>query len=104
MFLSAALKRQLQQKNKMQVYHGTQASDDTMINKCGAADGMTNGRENRPTTSKAAPVSLSSPYIPGQVKWDLWWTKWHCCGSTLSTSVSFPSTDSTNYFTFINHL
>jgi hypothetical protein len=26
--------------------------------------------------------------MPGKVKWELWWTKWHWGSFTLSTSVS----------------
>jgi hypothetical protein len=41
--------------------------------------------------------------IPGQVIWDLWWTKWHCGRFSLSTSVSLANSHLTNCSTFINH-
>jgi hypothetical protein len=34
--------------------------------------------------------------IPGQVMWDLWWTKWHWGKFSPSTSVSLANPHSTN--------
>jgi hypothetical protein len=42
-----------------------------------------------------------SGFDPGQAKWDLWWTKWHCGRFYPSSSV--PSSNShSNCFLFIN--
>jgi hypothetical protein len=41
-----------------------------------------------------APAAPGS--IPGQVMWDLWWTKWHCGRFSPSTSVSPANIHSTD--------
>jgi hypothetical protein len=38
---------------------------------------------------------------PGQVMWDLWWTKWQWGRFSHSTSVSHANSQSTNCSTFI---
>jgi hypothetical protein len=38
---------------------------------------------------------------PGQVTWDLWWTKWHLGRFSPSTSVSPANSHSTDCSTFI---
>jgi hypothetical protein len=60
--------------------------------------------------SKGRPRHSSSGYslafhrgglgsIPGLVKWDLWWTKWHWGRLSPSTSVSPANLDSTKFST-----
>jgi hypothetical protein len=50
-------------------------------------------------------VSLPLPggpgWIPGQVMWDFWWTKWHWGRFSLCTSVSPANSHSTDYCTLI---
>jgi hypothetical protein len=48
-------------------------------------------------------MSLEAASIPGQVTWDLWWTKWHWGRSSPSTYVSPANSNSTNFSLFINH-
>jgi hypothetical protein len=40
-------------------------------------------------------------FAPGQVMWDLWWTKWHWGRFSTSTSVSSASHYSTKFFILI---
>jgi hypothetical protein len=49
-----------------------------------------------PTSHHGGPGSS-----PGQVMWDLWWTKWHWGRFSLSTSVPLANSHSTDYSTFI---
>jgi hypothetical protein len=41
--------------------------------------------------------------IPGQIMWDLWWTKWHWGRFSPSASVSAATSHSNNCYTFTNH-
>jgi hypothetical protein len=48
------------------------------------------------------PQHCGSRLIPGQVMWDLWWTKWHWGRFTQSTSVSpaYPHSTKCSIFTY----
>jgi hypothetical protein len=54
-------------------------------------------------------VHKSPPLVPilssasSQIKWDLWWTKWHWCKFSPRTSVSLLNLNFTKYCTLINH-